>query len=265
MSHDAFKTYLGRSLYFAMLPLNILYRIASNQADVNLTLLARHLIIDHLLDQAICSGKIHQVVEIAAGLSPRGMHFSRRYPEITYVEGDLPEMIATKSRLLDSAEARRPNHHIISINALAETGPESLGAATEHILDKGKGIALITEGLTGYLSPEELEGMWERFSKFLSNFPIGIYYTDISFLSHSGKSMDAFKLFLEWFSKGQTYLHYSGFQECASRLRGMGFSDIQVHDPKDFSHIGVKDPHRNYLSRVVEAVKVVQSSESKIG
>ena len=54
-------------------------------------LLARHHLIDHRLHAAIESGRVGQVIEVAAGLSPRGWRFASRYgSRLTYLEADLP-------------------------------------------------------------------------------------------------------------------------------------------------------------------------------
>ena len=59
-------------------------------------LVHRHAMIDHLLRASGAS----RVLELAAGLSPRGAEWSARLP---YVEVDLPSMIETKRRLLAPA------------------------------------------------------------------------------------------------------------------------------------------------------------------
>ncbi len=255
MSHDALRTRLGRTLYTALLPFNAFYRTATKYADLNMLLVARHRIIDHLLDKAIAAGVVGQVVEIAGGLSARGFRFAQRYPELVYVEGDLPDMVATKSSLLESAGLRGANHHVVEINALVDDGPNSLFAAADRLLDKRKGTAIITEGLTGYFSTEDLEGMWRRFAACLEEFPHGVYYADILLGGDAPKAARWFKKLLEWFARGETYLHYSGSVECADRLHGAGFSAAQLLHPRGFGHVGVPAPEREHLVRLIEAVR----------
>src|SRR6187549_69119 len=95
-SHAAFATRTGRLMYQALRGPNLIAgRI--NMPTLEGMLLARHRLIDLRLAQAIDAGEISQVVEVAAGLSPRGWRFRRRYGEkITYVEADLPAMIGNK-------------------------------------------------------------------------------------------------------------------------------------------------------------------------
>ena len=64
-----------------------------------------------------------------------------------------------------------------------------------------------------------------------------------------------FKKLLEWFAKGETYLHYSGAEECADRLREAGFGKPTLHHPRSFGHVGVPSPEREHLVRLIEAVR----------
>src|SRR5581483_3386304 len=72
-------------------------------------MLARHKGIDEVLARAIDAGKVGQVVELAAGLSPRGWRFTQKYGgRIDYIETDLPKMVALKDRLLSQSSLYRP-------------------------------------------------------------------------------------------------------------------------------------------------------------
>src|SRR5262245_26104268 len=71
LSHPAFATNEGRLLYHALRPANLAARAVGGPSLEGL-LVARHRVIDHLLEAAIRSEKVGQVLEIACGLSPRG-------------------------------------------------------------------------------------------------------------------------------------------------------------------------------------------------
>src|SRR3954447_15313984 len=77
-SHEAFATRTGRLMYHALRGPNALAQRASLPTLEGM-LLARHRLIDLRLAEAIESGAIAQVVEVAAGLSPRGWRFRTRY------------------------------------------------------------------------------------------------------------------------------------------------------------------------------------------
>jgi O-methyltransferase involved in polyketide biosynthesis len=255
LSHDALRTKLGRRLYTALAPANAAYRKVTGKADLEMSLLARHLVIDRLLTSAIESGRVGQVVEIAGGLSARGAKFAERYRDqgLTYVEGDLPDMAETKKSLLERAGLRGANHFVVELNALIDDGPQSLAAVAGELLDPGKGTAIITEGLTGYFSPDDLEGMWRRFALCLAGFPRGAYFADIILGGNAGSAARVFKKLLELFARGATYLHYSGDDECVARLCGCGFDRAQLHHPKAFADAGVPAPERQHIVRLIDA------------
>ena len=71
LSHPGLATPEGRALYHAARPFNFGARSLGGPTLEGF-LLARHRAIDALLDQAISSGAVGQVIEVAAGLSPRG-------------------------------------------------------------------------------------------------------------------------------------------------------------------------------------------------
>lgn len=92
-------------------------------------LLARHGVIDHLLGSAIESGEIGSVIEIAAGMSPRGRRFAEQYgTRITYVETDLPAMAARKRAALGDLP---DGHRVEELDALAPGGLERLATTLD--------------------------------------------------------------------------------------------------------------------------------------
>src|SRR3954447_20698064 len=141
LSHPALATTQGRALYLAaagpQLPLRVLG--APTIEDV---LLARHLVIDALLEEAIAEGLVGQVLEVACGMSPRGWRFTERHADLVYVEADLPDMAAAKRAALERI-GRPARHRVAELDALAETGPRSLEVVAAS-LDPSVGLAIIT-------------------------------------------------------------------------------------------------------------------------
>src|SRR5690606_29067941 len=84
LSDPAFTTREGERLHRIIAPLNAGSR-AIGGPTIDGMLLARHRLIDHLLETAIAAGEVSQVIEIAAGLSPRGWWMSRRHAGLRYV------------------------------------------------------------------------------------------------------------------------------------------------------------------------------------
>src|SRR5262245_6754366 len=94
MSHQALTFPLGKMAYQAFRPFDRAYA-ALGRANLEMMLLARHKLIDAYLEAAIAEG-VSQVLEIAAGYSPRGWRMTSRHPELAYIEADLPHVAAEK-------------------------------------------------------------------------------------------------------------------------------------------------------------------------
>lgn len=88
-------------------------------------MMTRHRGIDARLAEAIESGEVSQVIETAAGLSPRGWRFRRRYGDrICYIETDLPQMAATKRDLLARGHFPSERHRVAALDALTDVYPQ---------------------------------------------------------------------------------------------------------------------------------------------
>ena len=91
LADPAFVTAFGRFVHKLLWPVTWGARVGFG-LDIEAFLLQRHLQIDAQLTEAIEQQGVRQVVEIACGLSPRGRRFCSRYPQLQYLEADLPAM-----------------------------------------------------------------------------------------------------------------------------------------------------------------------------
>jgi len=258
MSHPALATRLGAVLWRALRPMNLWYERFGERPGLDMSLLARHRVLDHLLERAIVSGEVRQVIEIASGLSPRGYHFARRHrgAGLRYIEADLPEMAAHKRRLLDGAGLRGDNHEIVVMDALAEDGASSLAGVCAAQLDRDRGTAIITEGLLGYFDEDSVRGMWSRFARCLRGFPGGLYLSDLNLAGdvRAMRSAAVFKFLLEKFARGKTYLHFADPADAERALRACGFAAARVHDPDEFAAlVDVPGVGRKQIVRLLAA------------
>ena len=156
MSDPSLATPEGRLLYTGLRPIHWTLTLLG-QPTLDGFLLARHRTIDAYLTEAIEDGSVSQVIELACGLSPRGLRFHRRYGDrITYIEGDLPHMAALKRQKLEQAGSLDENHRVVVLDALADEGPNSLAALTSA-MDPNRGTALVTEGLINYFDQSTAE------------------------------------------------------------------------------------------------------------
>ena len=243
LSHPALVSLQGRLYYAAFWPMNRAWEQFASIAGLERTLLARHRAIDEILTRAIEAGEISQVIEIAAGYSARGLRFARRFPHVTYLEGDLAPIAQAKRARLDAAGLRGANHEVRALDAVADVGPESL-AEVAAALDPAKGTAVITEGLLGYLDPATVAGIWRRIATALGRFPEGLYLSDLFVASELRRSnvARAFRLLLQTFVRGRTYVQAEDEAEAHKALDGAGFRNVNV-----------RVPHSRALVRIVEA------------
>ena len=223
LSHRALATRAGRLMVQTQRPLAALSRRAGLPTLEGL-LLARHDCIDQQLASAIESGAIGQVVEIAAGLSPRGCTFTQRHPKLRYIETDLPAMAATKRELLDDAGLLSARHRVVELDALADDGPQSL-AAIAATLDPKIGTAIVTEGLMNYLDAASARAVWQRIATTLSRFPHGLYLSDVYFEQRARHpAVLAFGALLSVFVKGRMHLHFRAPADVPAVMKAAGFA-----------------------------------------
>ena len=127
LSDPELETVEGRVLFETLrVPMTVSALLGGGTLEAYL--LTRHRAIDALLQRAIDEGRVTQVVEVAAGLSPRGLRFTRRYGDrLTYVEADLPEMVTRKRAALERIGSLSDRHRVEEVDALRDQGPASLG------------------------------------------------------------------------------------------------------------------------------------------
>lgn len=231
-SHPAFVTRTGRAMYRALRAPNALAALAG-MPTLEGMLLARHRLIDDRLAHAIEHDGISQVIEVATGLSPRGWRFRERYGDrITYVEADLPAMLANKRRILAELGGERAHHRTQEIDALADDGPHAIAALCAG-LDPTRGTAIITEGLVNYFDATTVVGMWRRFAAALRRFPVGRYFSDIMY-ADDHVLVTGFRYLLSAFVRSQVHLHFDGDTRALAALREAGFAHPSILHPADF-------------------------------
>lgn len=193
-------------------------------------LLARHRIIDHLLYQHIAAGAVCQVVELAAGMSPRALDLVRRHPDVTCVEVDLPAMAARKKAALARIGTDPERHRVVA----ADVFSAGLSSGFDT-LDSGRGVAVVTEGLLNYFATEQVLSLWRRLAQELRAFPRGIYLSDLH-LGSSAELLDRlFALGLGFAVRGRVHFHFDDDAAAAEALRTAGFAAAEVHAPSEYA------------------------------
>jgi O-methyltransferase involved in polyketide biosynthesis len=235
LSHPELETVEGRVLFESLRPTMMVTGLVSGYA-LEPYLLARHRAIDTLLEQAIERGEIGQVIEVAAGLSPRGWRFTQRHPDLTYVEADLADMAERKRRALERMGSLSDNHRVEVLDALRDDGPESIAAIADE-LDPQQGLAIITEGLLGYLDGDSVDGVWRRFARTLKGFPDGRYISDLHLGDVQNVLIRGFRIVLSAFVRGRVHLHFQSAAEAEAALRDSGFARAAVRPASEIVEV----------------------------
>ncbi len=229
LSHPELGTAQGRVFFDALRPTMAVSR-ALGGPTLEGMLIARHRIIDSLLTDAIAAGTVSQVVEVACGMSPRGWRFATRHgAELVYVEADLPAMAARKRDALARIGSLSDRHRVADLDVLRDGGPGSFAELIDG-LNPERGTAIITEGLTSYLSDEQVGAVWRRFAGALHRFPAGLYLSDLR-LAGAGRDPveQVFNAGLGAFVRGRIYPHFASEEEAAAALVGAGFDAALLH------------------------------------
>lgn len=246
----------GPWLYRGLVPVEWLSRTLGG-SNLRTILLQRHRIMDHLLEHWIREEGVTQVLEIASGLSPRGYRFSQRFPELTYVETDMPGMAERKQRALEHEGALARGHRVLPLNILHREGPESMEQVVEQCFRPGEPVVVITEGLTSYFTLEDMMPFWERIAALGDRFPGTRYLMETYLVPRTGPFSRAIRMganALGRLSASDVSFHFADAGEIDGRFREAGFASVRVHDPADYrERLELPSNRGDAVVRVVEA------------
>ena len=257
LSPASFSSILGKAMYYGTRPVDWLSNLTIG-LKLETMLLQRHCLIDELVNQAIDEG-VTQIIEIASGLSARGMRVLQGHPngEIQYIEADLPDMVIWENKRLKKEGFSDERHQLTECNILRSEGELSI----EHLLstlDKTKKTLIISEGLVNYFTLDVIETFWTRLAYALSSFEEGQYLFEIwpkaSDHPFAPIIFSAQKV-IEFITRQEVPLHYTSDQQIKAGLEGCGFSQANVLNPDKFTD-SLKVPKMDTptLFRIVKAV-----------
>ena len=136
------------------------------------TLKQRHTMLDERLAELIEQSPDLQVLEIAAGLSPRGWWFRQHYPLIDYRELDLPDMAKTKQAALKQIDHKSPD--VLSVDLFTEDFKKAF-----KVFDPQRPLVVISEGLINYFTKELLQQLIQSIAHYGQDFNSLHYLTDL--------------------------------------------------------------------------------------
>lgn len=249
LSHPELETLEGRLMFESLRPA-MLVRQLTGQGTLESYLLARHRAVDRLLARAIEEQGVGQVIEVACGLSARGWRFVNRYEHLTYVETDLPGMAARKRQALERMGSLSERHRVVEMDAMADSGPRSIEAVARE-LNSRPGLAIVTEGLVGYLPQEATEAMWRRFARTLSGFRAGRHICHVHLRDVDTIQVEALSLLLSVLVRGRVRVHYRDGPDVERALHEAGFLHAHVHSATEL--LGEKPNPSSRHAHVAEA------------
>lgn len=205
------------------------------------TLLHRHAGIEHLLRESQCS----QVIEIAAGFSPRGSAVSADR-SIRYFEMDLPPVITAKRALLQTTAAGQAVLHRENLALL-----EGDVTAMDWNRFERCPTFIITEGLMMYFDRGAQMQIWRDIAEFLHTSR-GEYVFDYLPVPDEPRRSFAGRFLSRMRGARPRAFACDGRNrhEIADDLRTAGFRRIAVHTSADFASAW-KLPHAKAHTRVI--------------
>ena len=126
-------------------------------------------------NRILAEHRITQVLELAAGLSPRGLAMTEN-PDVVYVTTDLPQILEEEKEIAEAILAQlnseRPNLHFQPANCFSMDSLLTAASAFKH----DRPLAIITEGLFPYLTRGERKVLAGNIHELLEKYP-GLWIT----------------------------------------------------------------------------------------
>jgi O-methyltransferase involved in polyketide biosynthesis len=246
LSHPVLASRKGERLAALMHPLELLMERFVG-GSMRSTLKQRHALIDRQLNRLMAQYPNLQVLEIAAGLSPRGWRYRFGNPLMTYVEADLPAMAQAKRTALSHIETPVPR-----IEA-ADLFTDDLDRLFDSF-DPDQPLVIISEGLVNYFTKEMLATLWSRLATGLKRFPAGYYLTDVypEPVHHRMATLiwNSSKL-LKVISKSAFSFHFISAEDASTFLAQQGFASSKVFQPHDDDN----STHHTHLGDLVWVIE----------
>ncbi|MFU8926014.1 class I SAM-dependent methyltransferase [Acinetobacter puyangensis] len=231
ISHPAFATTQGKFLTGLLQPIEAgAERFIGG--SIRTTLQQRHTLIDATLVDLLVQHPNLQVIEIATGLSPRGWHFRKHYPGLTYIEVDLPNMARIKKQALQ--KAGQPDAQVLAIDLFTPQIQDMF----EH-LDRAAPLVIISEGLVNYFDKAALKTLWTSLAEYGREFDHFYYLTDLcpEPVQHPLANLiwNSSKL-LKFLSRSAFSFHFTTPDEVQDFFLNCGYHQVSLQQPSQKDH-----------------------------
>ena len=231
ISHPALATQKGKILAKIADPIETLAERYIG-GSMRTTLKARHTLLDEHLKQLIQSHPDLQILEIAAGLSPRGWWFREHFPQIDYRELDLPAMAVIKQNALQQIHHSSPA--ILSADLFTDDFKQAF-----DVFDLNRPLAIISEGLINYFDKTLLQQLLQAITTYGHAFKALHYLTDVypePIKNKRSKLIWSSSKLLKLMSRSAFSFHFKSPQEVQSFFKTAGFKTVDVVQPRVYFH-----------------------------
>ena len=133
---------------------------------------ARYKGTDQAIHDYLRKTNTHQIIELASGLSPQGMIYTEKYPNLTYVETDLEDLIKIKKEIVSKILPLLNNRLSFEVANILES--EELNKVVSKL--DGSSVLIFNIGFLSYLGLKEKEILCRNIHEILSKFG-GVWIT----------------------------------------------------------------------------------------
>ena len=244
-----FDTRRGRLMFKALEPLFRLLGFLGPAVRLhNEYLFVRHYAIEARLREI----RPTCIVEIGAGLSPRGLAFASADPDLRYVEADLPNMVAAKRSAMRGFQPP-PNYFLGPVDLLSGDLIDSL---PEKPRPRDR-VAVVTEGVTDYFNMSEKREAFGNIGSLLHAHGGGHYLLDV----YARENFPALPFLTHAFVRtlgqmvGRSFEDqlFERVEDACRFLAGCGFDSAEELDLSELNTSVYQPPTGACTFRIVEA------------
>ena len=248
ISHAAFATKKGKSLAALLDPIE---RWAEKYVggSMRTTLKTRHTLLDERLSDLIAQYPHLQVLEIAAGLSPRGWWFRQHYPNIDYRELDLPAMAEIKQAALQQIDSQQPA--VLSADLFTDDFQHAFA-----VFNPARPLVIISEGLVNYFEKPLLQQLLQSIVEYGDRFQVLHYLTDIypePVKNKLAKVIWSSSKLLKVMSRSAFTFHFQSPTEVQSFFLEAGFDQVEVIQPSSHIEYAISEQNQPATASISES------------
>lgn len=250
ISHPAFATRKGQVLTTLLKPLEH-WSEKTIGGSIRKTLKQRHQMLDVALEDLISQFPDLQVIEIATGLSPRGWSFRQKYPDLVFIEVDLPDMAQTKKQAL--IQAGQSDATVLAIDLFTPQISDMFAN-----LRTDQPVVVISEGLVNYFNQAMLKTLWSSLAAHGQRFKAFHYLTDLCpepvqhpFAQLVWKS----SRLLGAISRSAFSFHFQTPQQVIHFFKDCGYDEVMIEQPAQQQKTAYSEQHLGDFVWMVHAQK----------